>query len=119
MARIALIEDDKPIQELYRLTLEAMGHEVDIANNGLQGLEMLEQFQPQVILLDIMMPVMDGYEFLRQATHRNIIKPTIVLTNLSLDDVRHLKDHKDVVDIFVKVETTPSLVADRVNQLLG
>jgi CheY-like chemotaxis protein len=60
--RILLAEDDPTNQYVFRAILQAAGYEVEIAENGLVALERGRRFPPDLILLDMMMPVMDGYE---------------------------------------------------------
>ena len=60
--RILLAEDDPTNQYVFRAILSAAGYEIDIVENGLQALDLARQVHPRLILLDMMMPVMDGYE---------------------------------------------------------
>lgn len=60
--KILVIDDDEDIRELLIYNLEKENYEVRSADNGLKGLEMARQFQPEIILIDIMMPVMDGIQ---------------------------------------------------------
>jgi CheY-like chemotaxis protein len=61
---ILVIEDDNDIREGLKLLLEGEGYEVELAQNGQDALALLESTRPFVILLDVMMPIMDGYAFL-------------------------------------------------------
>lgn len=76
--KILVIEDEESIRELIKLNLQLAGYEVAEASDGLEGLNMLQQNTYDLILLDIMLPKMDGYELLPKITERNI--PVIVLT---------------------------------------
>ena len=62
MAKILIAEDEKDIRELITITLEFSGHEVFAASNGVEAVEMAKQLQPDLIFLDVRMPVMSGYE---------------------------------------------------------
>ena len=64
MSTVLVIEDDPDMREIERATLGSAGHEVKVAANGREGLAVLERVRPCVILLDLMMPVMDGWYFL-------------------------------------------------------
>jgi len=68
--RILLVEDSKPNQRLACAILNERGHEVTIAENGIQALEMLEQSQFDIVLMDVQMPVMDGLEATAQIRQR-------------------------------------------------
>lgn len=62
MARILLVEDDEMIREMVQQTLELYDHSVDCAGSGLEALEQALQQKPQLILMDVGLPLMDGYE---------------------------------------------------------
>ena len=64
MAKIAIVEDDQAISMMYRIKFEAEGFEVETAANGKLGLELVEKMKPDIILLDLMMPEMNGEEML-------------------------------------------------------
>jgi PAS domain S-box-containing protein len=85
---VLLVEDDKPTREMMARTLEKSGWQVSETGNGREALEQLARQKPQLILLDLMMPVMDGFDFLLEmranAEWQNI--PVIVLTAKDLTD---------------------------------
>jgi two-component system, chemotaxis family, chemotaxis protein CheY len=64
--RILVVDDDESIRQIVRLCLSDEGYEVFEASNGVDALEMLPDCQPDLILLDLRMPVMDGWEFARR-----------------------------------------------------
>jgi DNA-binding NtrC family response regulator len=66
MAHVLIVEDDKDLNAAYKIILEKEGHVVESAFNGQEALEKLKDFSPQLILLDLLMPVMGGLEFLKQ-----------------------------------------------------
>ncbi len=81
MSKKALVvEDDKNIAELLRLYLEKDGFESAIAGDGAAGLELYRSFKPDVILLDIMLPIMDGWAVLREVRKSDRRTPIIMLT---------------------------------------
>jgi CheY-like chemotaxis protein len=82
MARVLVIDDEPDVRWLLRLSLERVGHEVILAEDGLRGVAMAQRQRPDVIVLDLMMPVMDGYgvlEALGKDT-RTAALPVLVLT---------------------------------------
>jgi two-component system response regulator YesN len=92
--RILIIEDERPLREAFTFLLQSEGFLVDAAENGKVGLAKLASFKPHLILLDMLMPVMDGAAFLKKA-ELPIKYPrikTLLLSNLSdpvsLDDVQ-------------------------------
>ncbi|GER87697.1 hypothetical protein KDW_18590 [Dictyobacter vulcani] len=80
--RILVVDDDVGIQECLQIVLETEGYEVFIARDGMQALEMLDATTPDLIILDLMMPRMNGYEFVKtleqQGRHAHL--PIILLT---------------------------------------
>jgi two-component system chemotaxis response regulator CheY len=82
MPRVLVVEDDKPIADLVVEALEELGLETDVARNGAEALTHLAANLPDVIVLDLMMPVMHGWEFVeryREATGGEII-PIVVIS---------------------------------------
>jgi len=80
---ILLVDDDVEILRLYSAQLAAAGFEVLQAHDGNEGREMARRFQPDLILLDVRMPVMDGYKTLIYMKHEDVTKkiPVLFLTN--------------------------------------
>jgi len=120
MTKIAIIEDDPVISQMYRMKFEADGFDVQLANNGERGVDMVESFSPDIILMDLQMPEMGGAEALaiiRKSTWGKTI-PVIILTNLGEEeapkDIRALGIHSYIV----KAELTPRQVVQRVKEAL-
>lgn len=80
--RILLIEDDKNLCEMLRFQLEKEHHEVTICNNGRDGLDLFLQDAYDLVLLDRMLPTMNGLLILQKARHRGISTPVIMITAL-------------------------------------
>ncbi len=121
MAKVAIIEDDSPIAEMYRLKLEKMGHTVKVAHDGEEGLEVVKSFEPQLILLDLLMPVMNGevmLEKMRSTDWGSKIR-VIVLTNISKDEAPSKLRLLNVDRYIVKAHYTPSQVVEIVKEVLG
>lgn len=120
MIKIAIVEDDLAIAQMYRLKFEAEGYKVDIAENGKLGLKLCEDMKPDMVLLDLMMPEMNGDEMLDKMRKSDWGKKpkVIILTNVSEQEAPdHLKD-LDISGFIVKAELTPKQVADLVKQKL-
>lgn len=91
MANILVVEDDKDLNNAYSIILTSQGHEVETAFDGQEALDKLSNFKPQLILLDLLMPIMGGLEFLQHFD---------------------LKAHPDVkVLIFTNMENSPEVAA--------
>ncbi|HSL77236.1 MAG TPA: response regulator [Candidatus Limnocylindrales bacterium] len=88
--RVLVIDDDPDIGRLIRTILELEGYEVVLSDDGSRGLAIAQRQRPDVIVLDLMMPVMDGFEaltHLRKDARTNDI-PVLVLTAVALQDSR-------------------------------
>lgn len=72
MSTVLIIEDDADMREIERATLDCAGYQVVLAANGQEGLRLLANQRPCVILLDLMMPVMDGLTFLTERRKRGL-----------------------------------------------
>jgi two-component system alkaline phosphatase synthesis response regulator PhoP len=121
MPKVLIIEDTPEIQKMYQIKLLEEGFAVKTANNGDEGYETAKEFQPDIVLLDIMMPEFDGLHFLsnlRRIAANDPIK-VIVLTNL--DDIKLHKSLQEmgISDYYVKAEMTPTEMVDKVKNLLG
>lgn len=119
--KIAIIEDDMAISQMYRLKFEAEGYEVQTAENGKLGLELAEVFKPDIVLLDLMMPEMNGDEMLAELRKKEWGKDVIViiLTNLGEEEAPKTLKNLGVHSFIVKAEMTPRQVAERVKQALN
>ena len=83
--KILIVEDDANIRDVLKLSLEFEGYEVVSAKNGKEGLELLNTTDPGLILLDLMMPVMNGWEFVDQLKEKNLFSkyPIVVVSAYS------------------------------------
>lgn len=121
MMKIAVIEDDKPIQMLYKTKLEVDGFAVVTADNGKEGLQKLEDEQPVLALVDLRMPEMSGDEMLSRLreTEWGAKIRVIILTNISRDEAPSALRFLNVDRYLVKAHHTPRQVVDVVNEVLN
>jgi DNA-binding response OmpR family regulator len=121
MTKIAIIEDDQAINQMYRMKFEAEGFDVRLAGNGKLGVELVKSFKPDIILLDIQMPEMNGDEALAaiRATDWGKAVPVIILTNLGEEESPKNLSTLGVEGYIVKADLTPSQVVARVKEALG
>ncbi|MCA9332858.1 response regulator [Candidatus Saccharibacteria bacterium] len=119
--KIAVIEDDTPICNLYKMKLELSGYEVKTAIDGQQGYELVESFEPDLILLDLKMPVMTGDEMLEKirSTEWGSKPRVVILTNISKAEAPHNLRFLNVDRYVVKAHHTPSQVIDVVKEILN
>jgi DNA-binding response OmpR family regulator len=120
-AKIAIIEDDQAISQMYRFKFEAEGFKVETAENGKLGLQLAESFQPDIILLDLMMPEMTGQEMLSKmrATPWGKDIKVIILTNMGEQEIPPKVKELGVSGVILKADMTPRQVADEVKTELA
>lgn len=121
MPKIAIIEDESAIRRMYALKLKFSGFEVCEAIDGKEGLVIIEQEKPDLILLDLRMPHMSGDEMLRalRATEWGERIPVIILTNISKDEAPRTLWHLGISDFIVKANSTPQKVVEKITDALG
>lgn len=120
MTKVAIIEDDAAISQMYRIKFEAEGYEVETAENGKLGLALAEDMRPDIILLDLMMPVMTGEEMLvalRRTDWGKHIK-VIILTNRGEQEIPPEVKDLGVEALILKAAMTPRQVAELVKAKL-
>lgn len=119
-SKIAIIEDDQAISQMYRLKFEAEGYEVDTAENGKLGLELVEKMKPNIILLDLMMPEMTGGEMLKKLRETSWGKniKVIILTNMGEQEIPDDVKSLGVSAVILKADMTPRQVAELIKKNL-
>ena len=118
---VLLVEDDQPTREVMARTLEKANWSVSEAGNGREALDQLAQKKPQLILLDLMMPVMDGFDFLLEMRANEDWQdiPVIVLTAKDLTEEDRQTLSGRVEQIVSKGAHAPDQVANLVNRVLA
>ena len=121
MPKILIVEDDPLISRMYQKMFTFEKFEVAIAENGLEGMEKAAQQKPDVILLDVMMPELNGLEVLEKLKSEPETKkiPVIMLTNMSDPGDAEAFLEKGAVKYIVKSDYTPKQVADMVAEVLS
>ena len=118
--KIAIVEDDQAISQMYRIKFEAEGYEVETAENGKLGLELIQKMRPNIVLLDLMMPVMTGGEVLaklRKSDWGKDIK-VVILTNMGEQEIPEDVKKLGVSAVILKADMTPRQVAELVKSQL-
>ncbi len=120
MKNIAIIEDDQLIAQMYRMKLESEGYNVNVAVNGMTGIEMVENTKPDLILLDLTLPDIEGDVVLDGIRHIDtaLATPVVILTNLDDADAPRQLAKWDIDDYIVKANSTPRQVVGRVAEIL-
>lgn len=117
---IAIIEDDVSISEMYSYKLQASGYRTIVAHNGEQGLIICKQQRPDLILLDLRMPVMNGDEMLEKlrATEWGSTMRVIILTNISKDEAPRSLSVLGIDRYVVKAHHTPQQIVDIIQEVI-
>ncbi len=118
MNSVLIIEDERSIADLYKIKLEIHDFLVKIAENGLEGLKVLENFKPDIILLDLKMPVMDGEKFLEKLRKTNKETPVVILTNVSKEEAPATLWHHGISDYFIKAHFTPTELVNIIEKII-
>ena len=119
-AHVLIVEDDVFLAEIYQKKFEMEGFKVSTANNGEKGLSDIQKKKPDIVLLDILLPKLDGFAVLEELKKDPAVKdvPVILLTNLGQkDDVQRGLD-EGASDYLIKTHFKPSEVVDKVRKIL-
>jgi two-component system alkaline phosphatase synthesis response regulator PhoP len=116
---ILIVEDEGDILSLYKEFLEDAGFEVQTAKDGEEGLEKISEGKAEIVLLDIMMPKLDGVGVLQTLKEQKRKLPKIVMmTNLSHDETLKEAAQLGATESIIKSDTTPDKVLEKINHLL-
>jgi DNA-binding response OmpR family regulator len=121
MAKILVAENDKYLVNIYRLKLTKAGFEVQITRDGQQALDALKTFKPDLILLDLMMPVVDGFAFLEEVKKdQNLSKiPVIIASNLGQKEDISRGMALGAKDYIVKSDLSLIDLIAKINKVIG
>lgn len=119
MKKVMIIEDNKDIQEIYKHSFEKYGYEVIIEDNGLEGINSVAEKMPNVILLDLMMPKMDGFQFLKLMKKNEMLNiPVVVCSNISDNEVEARALEAGAAAVILKVNYSGKQLVEKVNYIL-
>ena len=111
--RILIVEDERPIARALELKLDNSGFDAEIAADGNLALARINAEKFDLVLLDLVMPNLDGFGFLAELKQKNMHVPVIVTSNLSQEeDINRAKD-LGAVDYYVKANTPLSTIVDK------
>jgi DNA-binding response OmpR family regulator len=121
MTKVLIVEDDPLISRMYLRVFTYEGFEAQMAENGQVGLDKVKDFKPDVILIDIMMPVMNGVEMLAELKANPDTKdtPVIMLTNLSDARTAEATVKQGALQYVVKSDHNPTDIAIMVKDILS
>lgn len=120
MSYILVIEDEIFLSNIMRVRLEDEGYRVKLAHDGKEALQMLEESIPDLMLLDLIMPNMDGFDFLKAVKANDKFKniPVIVTTNLNQAEDMAKVNAMGVTEYVVKSDVTMDELEDKVTKIV-
>lgn len=117
--QILIVEDEKPLARALELKLTQVGYKTRIASNGEEALKILETETFDIILLDLIIPKIDGFKVLTELKQRKLKTPVMVTSNLGQEeDVKRAKD-LGAIDYFVKADTPLADLVSRIDFALN
>lgn len=117
--RILIVEDERPLAHALELKLGHEGYETVVALSGAEGLEKAHNENFDCILLDLIMPEVDGFSFLQDYRKKNANTPVIILSNLGQEEDKAKAKTLGATDYFVKANTPILQIVNRVKSSLG
>ncbi len=120
-AKILIIEDDRYISKMYQLKLSLDGFDVQVADDGRIGVDKVREFKPDIILTDILMPEMDGFEVIKIVKGDPETKdiPILIMSNLGQEDHIQKGLEMGAMGYIVKSQYTPSKVVEKIKEILA
>jgi CheY-like chemotaxis protein len=121
VANILVVEDDRDLNNAYRIILENEGYTVEVAFDGKEALNKLKTFEPDLILLDLLMPIMGGLEFLQ---HYDLLKrhadvKVLIFTNMEnspeVNEAYKLGAHRCIIKSWTAPHNLAKVVTDTLN----
>ena len=121
MKKILIIEDDPFLSEMYSAKFSQSGFQTELATDGKLGLEKIKTSQPDLVLLDIVLPKIDGFEILKEIKEDSKLKkiPVILLTNLGQKNEVEKGLALGADEYIIKAHFTPTAVVAKVKEVLG
>ncbi|TXI33834.1 MAG: response regulator [Candidatus Moraniibacteriota bacterium] len=118
--KVCIIDDDPNLREIYLMKFNQEGFDVSLAINGEEGMQSIREKRPDIILLDLQMPVKNGVEVLQElAADSELSKiPVIILTNIDNEDAFREVGKFETRFYLIKSLTTPQKAVDYVREVL-
>lgn len=120
MIKVLIVEDDQAIAEMYQMKAELSGIATKRAMNGLEALAIIEGYTPDIVLLDLQMPEMNGAEFLHEFRSRPqfATTPVLILTNTGVEESPQTIWQDGISGFVVKANCTPSEVINKIKDTI-
>ena len=117
--KVLIVEDDDFLQNMLNIKLSKEGFNTKTASDGIEAFEVLEDFHPDLIILDLVMPRKNGFEVLEDLKlNKKLSKiPVIVFTNLAQDSDKERVAEYDVMEYLIKADTPIQSLVDKVEEV--
>ncbi len=121
MAKILVVEDDNFLREMVCRKLKKEGYEVVSTMDGEEGIEKIKEEKPDLVLLDLILPGINGYKVLEEVKAEPEVKetPVIILSNLGQNDEINKGLNLGATDFLIKAHFTPPDVIDKIKEIIG
>lgn len=121
MKKILIIEDDAFVARVYSKTFEGAGYEVAVADDGPSGLKLLDEFKPDLVQMDLMVPGINGVELIQNIRANPVLKSVPILVVSNCYQMGMVKEawKAGASMVIAKIDCSPKLVLDRVEALLA
>ena len=116
---LLVVDDDEYILELYEELLTEAGYKVDTAKNGQEGLDKIKKKSYNLVLLDVMMPILDGIEVLRKLKADKVTTPVVLLTNLAHDPVMKESKTLGAKAYLIKADYNPEQLLTKLKEYIS
>ncbi len=118
MKKVLLVEDDKMISSMYETKLRQDDYIIFIAEDGAKGLEVAAQEKPDLILLDVILPKLDGFTVLQELKNNEATKniPVVMLTNLGTSEDKEKGKQMGASNYLVKASLTPAQITEEIKK---
>lgn len=118
--KVLLVEDESMIVDMYKMRLEEEGFEVLVTDKGTEAFEIASKEKPNIILLDVILPEIDGFSVLQMVKDDSKTKniPVMMLTNLGQESDKEKGSQLGAVEYFIKSQHTPADVLAAVKKIV-
>src|SRR5262245_60375565 len=121
MKKILIVEDDPIVAHIYKSRLEKEGYEVEVSPDGQSGFYRIHEFRPEAVLLDLMLPKMNGVEILKKIRAQPQFgkTPIIVFTNAYVPNMIHESFQAGATQVFNKATLTPRQIIEAIQNAIS
>lgn len=117
--KILIVEDNRPMSQAMESKLKKAGFETDIAHDGDEALAMIKENDFDLLLVDLIMPKLDGFTLIAELKKKGNKTPIIVVSNLGQEEDESRAKDLEVDDYLIKTNVTLEEIVDRVEETLG